>query len=102
MFSRLSRLIRATGRDALVLWYACRNPHVPGLLKLAAILLGIYTVSPIDLVPDTLPLLGWLDDATLLALFIPAILKFVPQGPLEEANAATDRLLSRWLFWRTP
>lgn len=101
MFSRLSKLIRATGRDVLVLWYACRNPHVPGLLKLIAILLGIYTVSPIDLAPDTLPLLGWLDDATLLALVIPALLKFVPQAPLEEANASTDRLLSRWLFWRT-
>lgn len=102
MFSRLSKLIRATGRDVLVLWYACRNPRVPGLLKLVAILLGIYTVSPIDLAPDTLPLLGWLDDATLLALVIPALLKFVPQASLEEANASTDRLLSRWLFWRTP
>lgn len=102
MFSRLRRLIRAAGRDVIVLWYACRNPHAPSILKLAAILVVLYAASPIDLIPDTLPLIGWLDDITLFTLAIPAILKFVPIAPLQEANAATDQLLSRWTFWRSP
>lgn len=101
MFSRLCKLIRAAGRDVLVLWYACRNPRVPGMYKLAAILLGLYVASPIDLAPDTLPLIGWLDDISLLALAIPAILKFIPTAPLQEANAAANQFLSRWTFWRS-
>lgn len=100
MFFRLRRLIRAAGRDVVVLWYACRNPETPALVKLFSILLALYVVSPIDLIPDTLPILGWLDDATLLALGIPVLLKLMPQTTLQEAHGAADRLLSRWAFWR--
>ena len=82
MFLRLGRLFRAVGRDILVLWYACRNPATPLHLKLAALLLGLYVLSPIDLVPDWLVLLGMVDDVTLLALGIPVLLRFVPERAL--------------------
>jgi len=100
MFLRLSRLLKATGRDLIVLWYACRIPGTPVMVKLISILLAIYVFSPIDLIPDTLPILGWIDDATLLALCIPALLKLVPQPALLNAREATDRTLSRWTFRR--
>lgn len=100
MFLRLRRLIRAAGRDVVVLWYACRNPKTPALVKLISILLALYVVSPIDLAPDTLPVLGWLDDATLLALGLPALLKLIPQAALQDAQGAANHLLSRWTFWR--
>jgi uncharacterized membrane protein YkvA (DUF1232 family) len=100
MFFRLRRLLRTAGRDLVVLWYACRNPHTPGTVKLLSILLALYVVSPIDLVTDALPVLGWLDDATLLAIGIPAILKLMPQPALYESHGAADRFLSRWTFWR--
>ncbi len=100
MFFRLSRLFKAAGRDALVLWYACRDPVTPGLVKLSALLLAFYVVSPIDLVSDFLPVLGWMDDVTLLAIGIPAILKLMPQRALQDAHSATDRLLSRWRLGR--
>lgn len=95
LFFRLGRLLRAVGRDLLVLWYACRNPATPILLKLAAVLVGIYLVSPIDVIPDWLALFGWLDDVTLLALGIPAILRFVPEDALRDAHNAADSLLAR-------
>lgn len=98
MFLRLGRLFRAVGREILVLWYACRNPAVPFRLKLAAILLGLYVLSPIDIVPDWLALLGLVDDVTLLALGIPALLKFVSAPALDEAHAAADGLLARLRF----
>ncbi|OWW21065.1 YkvA family protein [Noviherbaspirillum denitrificans] len=98
MFLRLGRLFRSVGREIIVLWYACRNPATPFRLKLAAILLGLYVVSPIDLVPDWLALLGLVDDVTLLALGIPALLKFVPAHALDDAHAAADGLLSRLRF----
>jgi uncharacterized membrane protein YkvA (DUF1232 family) len=100
MFFRLGKLFRAAGRDLVVLWYACRNPRTPGAIKLAALLLGIYVISPIDLIPDTLPIIGWVDDVTLLAFGIPALLRIVPRDSLQAAHAAADRLLSRWAFWR--
>jgi uncharacterized membrane protein YkvA (DUF1232 family) len=98
MFLRLGRLFRAVGRDLLVLWYACRNPATPGRLKLVTVLLGFYLFSPIDLIPDWLAVFGWIDDVTLLALGIPAVLRFVPAPVLQDARAAADGLLSRMRF----
>lgn len=98
MFLRLGRLFRAVGRDILVLWYACRNPATPLRLKLAALLLGLYVVSPIDLVPDWLAVLGVVDDVTLLALGIPALLKLLPADVLQDARHAAGGLLSRSRF----
>ena len=98
MFLRLGRLFRSVGREILVLWYACRNPATPFHLKLVALLLGLYVFSPIDIVPDWLALLGFVDDVTLLAIGIPALLKFVPPHALHAAHASTDGLLSRMRF----
>jgi uncharacterized membrane protein YkvA (DUF1232 family) len=100
MLSRLRRLARIAGREVTVLWFACRNPAAPASLKLGAFLLAAYLLSPIDLIPDTLPVLGWLDDATLLAFGIPALLKLMPHTALNEARVASDRFLSRFAFWR--
>lgn len=101
MFSRIRRSCKTAGRDALVLWYACRNPETPVLIKLIAVLFAIYIISPFDLVPDALPILGWIDDAALLGFGIPAVLKLVPRNSLIDAHSATERLLSKWKFWRT-
>ena len=98
MFLRLGRLFRAVGRDILVLWYACRKPATPVRLKLVAILLGLYVFSPIDIVPDWLALLGLVDDVTLLAIGIPALLRFIPENALHDARIAADGLLSRMRF----
>ncbi|HVL77361.1 MAG TPA: DUF1232 domain-containing protein, partial [Noviherbaspirillum sp.] len=97
MLLRLGRLLRMTGRDIVVLWYACRSPAAPRTLKLAAVLIALYVLSPIDLVPDWLPLLGWADDVTLLALALPALLALFPPDALIDARAAA----ARWT-WRTP
>lgn len=98
MFLRLGRLFRAVGREILVLWYACRNPATPIHLKLGAILLGLYVFSPIDVIPDWLAFLGLVDDVTLLALGIPALLKFVPEQALHDAHRSAEGLLSRMRF----
>ncbi|MEN3294319.1 MAG: hypothetical protein V7642_3572 [Burkholderiales bacterium] len=99
MFLRLLRLIRTAGRDLLVFWYACRHPATPRALKIAGVLMALYVLSPVDLISDLIPVLGWIDDATLLALGIPALLRLVPQPALYEANAATEGLLSRVKLW---
>ena len=95
MFFRLGRLFRTVGREIIVLWYACRNPATPLHLKMAALLLGLYVLSPVDMMPDWFAILGWADDVTLLALGIPALLRLVPGHALQQAHLAADRLLSR-------
>jgi uncharacterized membrane protein YkvA (DUF1232 family) len=100
MFSKISRILRATGRELAVLWFACRNPATPLLVKLAAVLMGLYVFSPIDILPDALPVLGWIDDVTVLAFGVPALLALLPQPVLQEARIASARWLSRLAFWR--
>jgi uncharacterized membrane protein YkvA (DUF1232 family) len=99
MLFRLGRLFRATGRDIVVLWYACRNPATPMLLKVAAALVALYVLSPVDLLPDWLALLGWVDDVTLLALGIPMLLAVVPQQVLRDAQFETEGFMARRKFW---
>lgn len=78
MLSRIRFLFKAGGHDAALLWYALRHPETPISIKIGAILLALYVISPLDIIPDMLPVLGWIDDATLLALGIPFLLKKVP------------------------
>lgn len=95
MFRRLFLLFRTLGRDIFVLWYACRHPATPRFLKFAGLLLGLYILSPVDLISDLIPVIGWIDDVTLLAFGVPALLKLVPEPALRAADASTDGLLSR-------
>jgi uncharacterized membrane protein YkvA (DUF1232 family) len=100
MFFRLGRLLRAVGRDIIVLWYACRNPATPLHLKLLALLVAFYVVSPLDVIPDWLAVLGIADDVTLLALGVPLLLKLLPSPALEQARGAAEGFLSRLRFGR--
>jgi uncharacterized membrane protein YkvA (DUF1232 family) len=81
-----------------VLWHACRHPAAPKGVRIGALLLVLYLISPIDLIPDTFLLFGWMDDVTLACFLMPVLLRFVPPGVLAEAGAAADRTLSRWRF----
>lgn len=95
MLLRLGRLFRAVGRDAVVLWYACRHPAMPRFLKFACLLLAVYVISPVDLIPDWFPILGWIDDVTLVAFAVPILLKLAPEAALCEARGAAYGFLSR-------
>jgi len=64
--------------DARWLWYALRHPLAPGWLKPSAALLLLYLVSPLDLIPDTIPIIGVLDDLVLLPLAVRWLLSKLP------------------------
>ena len=97
---RLRRLFSATGREALILWYAFRNPATPGSIRMASLFLFLYLLSPIDFVPDFALLFGWADDLAILMMGIPFLVRKLPAGVLEEASARADRTLGR--FGRRP
>ena len=89
MLVRLKQLARLLKRDIVTLWFAYRHPQMPLAAKIAAILIVAYAFSPIDLIPDFIPVLGFLDEVILLPAFIWLTLKLIPESiVVESRNAA--------------
>ena len=71
----------------VVLLVALRHPRTPWLARVVVLLVVAYAVSPIDLIPDPIPVLGLLDDALLLPLGIALAIRLVPDDVLEACRA---------------
>ena len=84
-------------RETYALYYACKDSRVPWYVKFLAGCAIAYAVSPIDLIPDFIPVLGLLDDLILLPLAIILILKLIPANIMDdcrrqaEATVASDK-----------
>lgn len=88
MWKRLSVLWSVVRGDARLLWFALRHPLAPRWLKPAVALMALYLLSPVDLLPDTLPVLGVVDDLVLLPLALGFIVKRLPAGLRAEYAAS--------------
>lgn len=86
----------------LALWKLYRHPSTPRLPKAVALLVLAYALSPIDLIPDFIPLLGQLDDLLLIPLGLWLVVRLSPpalwQACLAEARAAPPQRLPRWAW----
>lgn len=98
---RLRLLLRSVGREGLVLLYALRHPETPRGMKLAILGLLLYVVSPFDLVPDVLLVFGWADDAALILMGVPFLVRKLPARVLADCTEAAGRLLARFGFGRS-
>ena len=78
MWKRLSLLWAVVRGDARLLWLALKHPLSPGWLKPAVALMVLYVVSPVDLIPDAIPILGLMDDVVLIPLAIRFVLRRLP------------------------
>lgn len=87
---QLKSWARALKRDAVALWLAARDPRVPWYAKAAAAVVAAYALSPIDLIPDFVPILGYLDDLLIVPLGIIVAVKLIP-GPV-----MSDLRLKAW------
>lgn len=83
---RITRRLKAAGRHLRIGWHAWRHPALRWPGKLLLVLMALYLISPIDIIPDTLPLLGWLDDFALVAIVLPLLLKLLPDEVVREAK----------------
>jgi uncharacterized membrane protein YkvA (DUF1232 family) len=95
MFKRLAMLWTVLRGDARQLWFALRHPRAPGWLKMGAALIVLYLVSPIDLIPDVLPIIGVVDDIVLVPLAIRWLLKRLPPEIAAAAAARSGRVPGR-------
>lgn len=84
---RLRQRAQAIKRDTYTLYLACRDPRTPWYVKLFAGGIVAYALSPIDLIPDFVPVLGYLDDLILLPLGIVLAVKLIPEPVLVECRA---------------
>lgn len=86
MLDRLLQWAKQLKREAVTLWFCYRHSQTPLIAKMLAISVVAYAFSPIDLIPDFIPVLGLLDDAILLPIGIWLTLKFIPAPILAECR----------------
>ncbi|MFM9847466.1 MAG: YkvA family protein [Hyphomicrobiaceae bacterium] len=92
---RLRHWARVIRRDAVALYFAARDPRVPWLAKFLAIMIAAYALSPIDLIPDFIPVLGFIDEVILLPLAIAGVARFIPPAIMDEHRARAEALATR-------
>jgi len=124
MRRRLREWAREIKNNVVALYIAAGDPRVPWYVKLLAAAVAAYALSPIDLIPDFIPVLGYFDDLVILPVAIAFVIKMIP-GPLmvefrAEAQRRAERPTSRtaavviiglwiaaaafllWVFWPAP
>ena len=84
--------------DVLALWFCYRHPGTPLIAKVVAAAVVAYAFSPIDLIPDFIPVVGYLDDALLLPVGIWLAIKLIPPAVMAECRAQA----ANWLNNRQP
>jgi uncharacterized membrane protein YkvA (DUF1232 family) len=87
VIARLRTWALAITRDVHALYLAARDPRVPWYAKFAAGCVAAYALSPIDLIPDFIPVLGYLDDLIIVPLGVLVVVALIPPGIMAEHRA---------------
>ncbi|WP_448581521.1 YkvA family protein [Thermaurantiacus sp.] len=92
---RLATLRARLARDAMILWIAARDPRTPLAAKILGGLVAAYAFSPIDFIPDFVPVFGLIDDLLLLPLGLALALWLIPAPLVAEFRASADAAAAR-------
>ena len=84
MLARLKEWARALMRDVHAIYLAARDPRVPWYAKALAVAVAGYALSPIDLIPDFIPVLGYLDDLLIVPLGVWLVVSLIPAEVMAE------------------
>ena len=93
VFDSIRQWARRIKQDAVMLWFAYRDPRTPWLPKIICMVAVAYALSPVDLIPDFIPVLGYLDDAILLPAFIWLAVRLLPVEVVNDSRV----LAQEWL-----
>ena len=91
MLDRLRDWARRIKRNVLALWFALRDPRTPLPAKIVAAIVVGYALSPIDLIPDFIPVLGYLDDVILVPLGVLLAIRLIPADVWAQCQDAAQR-----------
>jgi uncharacterized membrane protein YkvA (DUF1232 family) len=97
LLARLKAWATALKQDVMALWLALRSPATPWAAKALAAIVVAYALSPIDLIPDFIPIIGYLDELILLPIGIALTIKLIPPTLM-----AVFRLQAASLFGKRP
>lgn len=103
LLDKLKHQARKLKQNILILYLAYKDPRVPWYAKLVAICVVAYAFSPIDLIPDFIPVLGYVDDLILVPLGVALALRLIPKQVFEEYRAEAEELrkkakLKNWVI----
>lgn len=95
MWSSLKCWARALKRDVVALWVAARDQRTPLVAKIVAALVAAYALSPVDLIPDFIPILGYLDDLLLVPLGVWWAIRLIPPVLMAEFRLQATNIYRR-------
>lgn len=95
MLKKAKAWAKALKRDVIALWLAARDPRVPLTAKLVAGAVAAYALSPVDLIPDFIPILGYLDDLILVPFGIVLAIRLIPDELMSEFRLAAEQRSTR-------
>jgi uncharacterized membrane protein YkvA (DUF1232 family) len=91
MWLRLLNLFKAIKANALVIFFAMRHPRTPVYIKRLMLAAGLYLISPIDIIPDYLPVVGMVDDAVILPTVLYVLTNMLPPSVKADCEAKAKR-----------
>ena len=94
-FEKLRGWARRIKRDGVTLWFACKHPDTPTAAKLLGFVVVAYALSPIDLIPDFIPVLGYLDDVILLPVLIWLAIRLIPADILATCKVQASEWMAK-------
>jgi len=92
VLNRLKEWSKVLKRDVIAVYLAARDPRVPWYVKALALCVAGYALSPIDLIPDFIPVFGYLDDLIIVPLGIIAVVKLIPPEVMAEHRVAAAKI----------
>jgi uncharacterized membrane protein YkvA (DUF1232 family) len=95
MFDRIKIWARTLKRDVYAIYLAARDPNTPWYVKTLAMVVTAYAFSPIDLIPDFIPVIGYLDDLILVPLGIWLVVSLIPEQAMAGYRAKASEVMQR-------
>lgn len=95
MKAPLAAWARTLKAQTLTVYFAARDPRMPWVARALALAVAAYALSPIDLIPDFIPVLGLLDDLLIVPLGLALVIRLTPRAVLDDARRAAETAAAR-------
>ncbi|MCZ0875191.1 MULTISPECIES: YkvA family protein [Peribacillus] len=95
MFDKIKIWARSLKRQIFILYFACKDERVPWHAKVFTACVVAYAFSPIDIIPDFIPILGYLDDVILVPIGIMIALKMIPKSVLTDCEVKAEEMMKK-------
>lgn len=95
MFTSLKAQAKQLKQHTLTVYFAARDPRTPILVRALAVLVAAYALSPIDLIPDFIPVIGYLDDLILIPLGLALVVRLTPPEVMESARVQAQQAATK-------